>query len=124
MTSTLDSLSYTTLELEAIACDTTREDLTLVIEELLEELGVLVVYVFDASFLKATILLLLYLSWEWSAIATSSSCSCHDLLLCYRVTFQCATLLSIRMVELVLGNREVAQDCLVTSHECLERLDH
>ena len=77
MTSTLDSLSYTTLELKAIACDTTWEDLTLIVEELLEELGVLVVHILDASFLKAAVLLLLYLSWEWSAIATSS-CSCHD----------------------------------------------
>ena len=104
MASTLDSLSYTTLELEAIACDTTWEDLTLIVEELLKELGVLVVHILDASLLKAAVLLLLYLSWEWSAIATSS-CSCHDLLLCYRVTFQCAALLSIRMVELVLSDR-------------------
>lgn len=123
MTSTLDSLSYTTLELEAIACDATREDLTLIIEELLEELGVLVVHKLNASLLKAAVLLLLYLSGEWSAIATSS-CSCHGLLLCYRVTFQCATLLSIRMMELVLSDCDVAQDRLVTSHECLKGLDH
>jgi hypothetical protein len=70
-------LSYTTLELKAIARYTTWEDLTLIIKKLLEKLGILVIDKLDASFLKATILLLLYLPKEWSTIMTSSA-FCHD----------------------------------------------
>lgn len=122
MTSTFDSLSYTTLKLETIACDTTREDLTLIIEELLEKLRVLIVHKFNTRLLKAAVLLLLYLSGEWSAIV-ASSCSCYGSLLCYRAAFQCVTLPSIRMIELVLSDCDVAQDRLVTLHECLKGLD-
>ena len=52
MTSTLDSLCDATLELEARAGDTAGEDLTLFVEETLEEVGILVVDILDTALLE------------------------------------------------------------------------
>lgn len=59
MASTLYSLCHTALKLQRVASDTTRKDLSLLVEELLEELWILVVYVLDTSLLEAAILLLI-----------------------------------------------------------------
>jgi len=58
VTSTLDGLSYTALELEAGTGDTAWEDLALLVKETLEELRILVVDILDASLLEAAVLLL------------------------------------------------------------------
>ena len=61
MTSTLYCLCHTTLEFERSTGDTAREYLALLVEELLEEFRILVVDILDATSLKATIFLLLYI---------------------------------------------------------------
>ena len=69
MTSTLDSLCHTTLELEARPRDTTREDLPLFVKEALEELSILVVDILDTALLEAAVLLLLAIYGQGSKIA-------------------------------------------------------
>lgn len=59
MTGALYGLSHATLKLERSACDATGKELSLLVEELLEEFGVLVVDILDATSLKATIFFLL-----------------------------------------------------------------
>ena len=69
MTSTLDSLCDATLELEARAGDTAGEDLTLFVEETLEEVGILVVDILDTALLEASVLLLLAIYGQGSEVA-------------------------------------------------------
>ena len=69
MTSALDSLSYATLELEARTRDTTGKDLTLLVEEALEEFGILIVDILDTALLEAAVLLLLAIEVQWGQIA-------------------------------------------------------
>ena len=69
VTSTLDSLCDATLELEARAGDTAGEDLTLLVEETLEELRILVVDILDASLLEAAVLLLFTIYRQWCEVA-------------------------------------------------------
>jgi len=59
VTSTLDGLSYTALELEASTGDTAWEDLALLVKETLEEVRILVVDILDTALLEAAVLLLL-----------------------------------------------------------------
>ena len=59
MTSTLYGLSYLLLELLRSTGKTTGQNLTLLVEELLQELTVLIVYILDTELLKAAVLLLL-----------------------------------------------------------------
>jgi hypothetical protein len=59
VTSTLDGLSYTALELEAGTGDAAWEDLALLVKETLEELRILVVDILDTALLEAAVLLLL-----------------------------------------------------------------
>ena len=59
MARSLDSLSHTALVLERCASDAAWKDLSLFVEELLEELGILVVDILDTALLEAAILLLL-----------------------------------------------------------------
>jgi hypothetical protein len=54
----LDGLRNLALELEGSTRDAAGKDLTLLIEELLEELGVLVVDILDARLLEAAVFLL------------------------------------------------------------------
>ena len=61
MTSTLYCLCHTTLEFERSTGDTAGKYLALLVEELLEEFRILVVDILDATSLKATIFLLLYI---------------------------------------------------------------
>lgn len=61
MTSTLYCLCHTTLEFERSTGDTSGKYLALLVEELLEEFRILVVDILDATSLKATIFLLLYI---------------------------------------------------------------
>ena len=56
---TLNGLSDTALILEGSACDTAGENLTLLVEELLQEFGILVVNVLDTALLETAVLLLL-----------------------------------------------------------------
>jgi len=69
VTSTLDGLSDTTLELETSACDAARKDLTLLVEETLEEFGILVIDILDTALLEAAVLLLLAIYSEGSQVA-------------------------------------------------------
>ncbi len=59
MTCTLHCLSHAALILQRSACDAARENLTLLVEELLEEFWVFVVNVLDTALLETAILLLL-----------------------------------------------------------------
>ena len=59
LTSTLDGLCHATLILQRCSGDAAREYLTLLVEELLEELRILVVDILDAALLETTILLFL-----------------------------------------------------------------
>ena len=59
MASTLNGLGHATLKLQRGAGDASGQDLTLLVEELLEEVGILVIDVFDSAFLEAAVLLLL-----------------------------------------------------------------
>lgn len=58
MACTLYSLSHTALEFQRSACDATGKDLALLIQELLEEFGILVVDILDTASLEATIFFL------------------------------------------------------------------
>ena len=69
VTSTLDGLSYAALELEARAGDTAGEDLTLLVEETLEEVRILVVDILDTALLEAAVLLLLAIYGQGSEVA-------------------------------------------------------
>ena len=69
MTGTLHCLSYTTLELQRSARDAAGKDLTLLVEERLEELRILVVDVFDAATLETAVLFLLDVYRQGSQIA-------------------------------------------------------
>lgn len=57
MAGALHSGSDAALELEGVAGDTAGEDFALFVEELLKELGVLVVHILDACFLEAAVFL-------------------------------------------------------------------
>ena len=59
LTCTLHGLSHAALKLQRGAGDATGQDLALLVEELLQELGVLVVDVLDAELLAAALLILL-----------------------------------------------------------------
>ena len=61
MTCTLYGLSHAALVFEGSSRDAARQDLALLVEEFLEELGVLVIDVFDSALLKAAVFLLLKL---------------------------------------------------------------
>ena len=52
MTSTLYSLSDTTLELQGSTSDTTRKDLTLFVQEFLQEFRIFVIDILDAILFK------------------------------------------------------------------------
>jgi hypothetical protein len=69
VTSTLDGLSYTALELEAGTGDTAWEDLALLVKETLEELRILVVDILDTALLEAAVLLLLAIYRKGSKVA-------------------------------------------------------
>ena len=66
MTSTLDCLSDTALILQRSACDAARQNLALLVEELLQELWILVVDVLDTALLETAILFLLNVNCGWS----------------------------------------------------------
>jgi hypothetical protein len=59
VTCTLNSLSHATLILEGSASDAAGQNLTLLIEELLQEFGILVVDILDAALLETALLFLL-----------------------------------------------------------------
>ena len=61
MARALDSLGDLALELQRGTGNAAGKDLALLVEELLEELCVLVVHIFDACLLEAAVLFLLYL---------------------------------------------------------------
>ena len=59
MAGTLNGLSDTALILERSASDAAGQNLTLLVEELLQEFGILVVNVLDTALLETAVLLLL-----------------------------------------------------------------
>ena len=61
MPCSLDCLGYLPLELEGSTGKAARENLSLLVQELLEELCVLVVNIFDTCFLETALFLSLYL---------------------------------------------------------------
>lgn len=90
MASTLDCLSDAALKLQRVAGDATGKDLTLLVEESLEVLRVLVVDVVDAGLLEATVLLLV--AGQLGQVAHLGSALvvcllCHDMSVClgYRI---------------------------------------
>ena len=60
MTGTLHGLSHLLLELLRSTRQAAGQNLTLLVEELLQELTVLVIYILDTQFLETAVLLLLY----------------------------------------------------------------
>ena len=58
MTGTLNSLCHAALELQRGASDATGQDFALLVEELLQELGVLVVDVLDTTAFETAVFLL------------------------------------------------------------------
>jgi hypothetical protein len=69
VTGTLNGLSHTTLELERSSGDTTGKELALLVEELLEEFGILVVDILDTASLETAIFLLLNVYRKGSEVA-------------------------------------------------------
>ena len=59
MAGTLNGLSHATLELERSSGDTTGKELALLVEELLEEFGILVIDILDTASLETAIFLFL-----------------------------------------------------------------
>ena len=66
MTCFLDSLRHFALELKACTGDTAWQNFTLLVEELLQEIGVLVVDVTDTGFFYSSLLFLAFVSHLWS----------------------------------------------------------
>ena len=62
MACTLNGLRYLLLELLRSTRQAAGQNLTLLVEELLQELTVLVVYILDAELLEAAVLLLLHVN--------------------------------------------------------------
>ena len=65
----LDGLCHAALVFERSACDATGQNLTLLVKELLEELGILIVDVFDTALLETAIFLLFGVHRGWGQIA-------------------------------------------------------
>ena len=61
MPCTFNCLGYFALELQGSTGQTAGKNLSLLVEEPLEELSVLVIHVFDVRFLEAAVFFLLYL---------------------------------------------------------------
>ncbi len=78
MTGALNGLSDAALELERSAGDAARQDLALLIEELLQELGVLVVDVLDTALLETAVFLALLIYCGGSEITDFTLFLCHD----------------------------------------------
>lgn len=55
MAGAFDGGSHPALVFQAVACDTARQDFTLLVDELKEKIGVFVVNVFDAEFAETAI---------------------------------------------------------------------
>ena len=69
MTGTLYGLGYAALELEGSTCDTAGKEFALLVEELLEEFGILVVNILDAAAFETAIFFLLYVYRQGSEVA-------------------------------------------------------
>ena len=128
MACTLYSLSHTTLELERSSGDATGKELALLVEELLEEFGILVVDILDTASLETAIFLLLYV-YRQGCEVTDFRCLCHDLVLlcffgyCCGVFCAAATLVGILLSVLVETEDEEAKYALVATEGGLDLLD-
>ena len=69
MTCTLNGLSHTALEFQRSAGDATGEDFALLVEEFLEEFGILIVDEVDAETFETAVFFLLYVYRHWSEVA-------------------------------------------------------
>ena len=69
MTGSLDSLCYTTLILQRSTCNATGQNLTLLIQEFLQEFGILIVNVLNTAFFETTVLFLLHVYGRRSQIS-------------------------------------------------------
>jgi hypothetical protein len=78
-------LCHLPLELQRSTCDAARENLSLLVEELLEELRVLVVDILDSCLLETAVLLLPYLECrrvkETDAVILILDILCHNSIL-------------------------------------------
>ena len=64
-----NGLGHATLELQRGTGDTAGKDLSLLVEEFLEEFGVLVINVVDAETFETAVFFLLYVYRHWSEVA-------------------------------------------------------
>ncbi len=131
VTGTLNGLSYATLEFQRSAGDATGQDLALLVEEFLEEFGILVVDVLDACTFEAAVFFLLNVYRHGCQVADFGLCLCHCLVLlgcfggcCFGVLFatEAATLGSVLGGVFVLTEGEEANDAFVTTESCFELL--
>ena len=113
MTCPLDCLGNFPLEFEGSSGDAARENLTLLIEELLEERSVLVIYIFDTGLLETAVFLLSHLYCRRIEI-TDFIILCHRLFLLLSC-FVSPSLLCISYSVLVHSECEEADDALVTA---------
>ncbi len=63
-----NGLGHATLELQRGSGDTTGKDLALLVEELLEEFGILVIDVFDTAAFETAVFFLLDIHRQWSEV--------------------------------------------------------
>ena len=97
MTSTLHSLSHAALELQGSTGDAAGQNLSLFVEELLEEFGIFVVDILDTALLETAVLLLLDVNGRGSQVA-NFRCLCHGLVLLFVRTTLCG-IFSSKFVE-------------------------
>ena len=83
MTGTLHGLSHAALELQRSAGDAAGQNLTLLVEELLQELGVLVVDVLDATAFETAVFLLAIVNRQRSQITDFALIVGSYLFLCH-----------------------------------------
>lgn len=129
MARALDRYGEAALKFKAGARDATGQDLSLFVDKLQQEIGVLVVDVFDACFFEAAVLFLsgfgtdtVYRCGSDVTFSSSSSSSlCHDVLrfTCFSVFSQSKSLFAAFDIEcqgmLVKLGSQVAQHCVVVT---------
>ncbi len=79
MAGTFHGLGHTALELQRCPCDAAGKNLALLVEELLEELGILVIDIFDTAAFETAIFFLLNVYRQGSEVADFRLSLCHGL---------------------------------------------
>ena len=109
----LDCLSDFPLEFEGSSGDAARENLALLVEELLEEFSILVVYILDTGLFETAVFFLSHLYCRRIEIADFVFL-CHSLFLLLSC-FVCPSLFCVCDSMFVHSEREEADDALVTA---------